>query len=162
MRPEYKELIDELNELKKTDKVLQSVLSTMQVVISERIFDEGKDANDGLIGVYSTKPISISKKNQSRNTGHSYFSQGYKQYKGEVGQDNSKVNLVDSGQMRDDWSIIRIDDRAYGLGFKNELNSEKADGNEDRFGKEIFAQSPSEEKVLDNVFQVELDRIFGK
>jgi hypothetical protein len=161
-RADYKKLIDDLNELRDTDKVLRSVLSTMQVVISDRIFERGEDANGGSIGSYSTKKTSISKKRQSRNTGHSYFAKGYKQYKEEVGLDSSKVTLVDSGQMRDDWSVIRVDDKSYKLGFKNELNSLKAEGNQTRFNKEIFAQSAQEDRILDETFQVELDRIFGK
>ncbi len=156
----FAELIDEINELKDTDKILLSVLSTMQAVISERIFEKGQDGNDQSIGEYSTKPISIARKNQARQTRRSYFKGGYKEYKGAIGFNNSIVNLVNTGQMRDDWSIIRVDAKTYGLGFKNELNSLKADGNEDHFNKQIFAQSPSEDLILDKTFDVELDRIF--
>lgn len=156
----YIEMIDELNELMNSDKVLLSVGSTMQAEIKERIFEKGLAADDGPIGTYSTKPISIPQKKQARQTRSSYFKGGYKEYKSAVGQDSSKVTLVDSGQMRDDFSLIRISDTAYGLGFKNELNSDKADGNEKRFGKDIFAQSPTEDETFDKVFQFELDRIF--
>lgn len=157
----YGELISQLNELKNTDKVLLSVLTTVHAEQTERIFDKGLDANEQPIGEYSTKPISISPQNQARKTRSSYFKGGYKEYKGAVGFDNSKVNLVNTGQMRDDYSLIKVNDRTYGIGFKNEFNSDKADWNEEHFKKEIFAQSPNEDKVLDSAFDVELKRIFG-
>lgn len=159
MRSEFVELIDQLNDLRNTDKILLSVGTTMQAVIKERIFEKGLAADGGSIGTYSTKPISIARKNQARRTRSTYFKDGYKQYKGEIGFDSSKVNLVNHGQMRDDWSLIKISDKSYGLGFKNEINGEKAEGNEKRFGKEIFAHTPEENEIFDNVFQHELDRI---
>lgn len=157
----YAELIDELNELKNTDKVLTSVLSSVHANQVERIFDKGLDANDQPIGSYSTKPISIAKKKQARNTGKTYFKDGYAAYKQAIGFDPNKVNLVDSGQMMSDYSIIKIDAHAYGIGFKNELNADKSEGNEKRFNKEIFAHSPSDDEVLDRAFDFELKRIFG-
>lgn len=157
----YTDIIDELNEIKNVDKVLLSVLSSVQANQIERIFDKGLDGNDNPIGIYSTKPISISKKRQARNTGKTYFKDGYKEYKQAIGFNSSKVNLVDSGQMMGDYSIIKIDDNTYGIGFKNDLNSNKADGNEKRFNKEIFAHSPSDDQVLDKAFDFELNRIFG-
>jgi hypothetical protein len=159
---EYLELIDELNELTKDNTVILSVASTMLAVTAVRIFDDGLAADGSPIGQYSTKPISVSRKRQSRKTRSTYFKEGWKQYKQETGHDPNKVNLVDSGQMRDDWSIVEEGNNTIGLGFKNELNSLKADGNEKRFGKEIFAHGPEEDEVFDKVFQVELDRVFGK
>lgn len=158
----YTELIDELNEAMNTDKVMLSVLSSVQAAQIERIFDKGLDANDSPIGTYSTKPISIPKKNQARTTSQTYFKGGYKEYKSAVGFDSSKVNLLNTGQMKDDYSVIKIDNNTYGLGFKNDFNSDKADGNEKHFKKEIFAQSPNDELILDKAFDFELDRIFGK
>lgn len=157
----YADLIDDLNELRNSDKVILSVLNTMLAEQKTRIFDDGLDAEDKPIGVYSTKPIHIARKNQARNTRFTYFEGGYKEYKSAIGFDSNKVNLVNTGQMRDDYSVIKIDDHTYGLGFKNELNSNKADGNEKHFKKEIFAQSPNENLILDKVFDYELDRIFG-
>lgn len=162
MEKAYLELIDELNELKNTDTVILSVLSTIQAAQIERIFDKGLDGNDQSIGQYSTTPISISFKRQARKTRSTYFKGGYKEYKEKTGYDSSKVTLQDTGQMRDDYSVIKIDKNLYGLGFKNDFNSNKADWNEAHFKKEIFAQSPSEERILDEAFEVELDRIFGK
>jgi hypothetical protein len=157
----YVDLIDDLNELRNSDKVILSVLSSVRAQQITRIFDDGLDANDQPIGAYSTKPIHISKKNQARNTRSTYFEGGYKQYKEAIGFDGNKVNLVNTGQMRDDYSIITIDQNTYGLGFNNDLNSDKADGNEAHFKKDIFAQSPNDDIVMDKAFDFELDRIFG-
>jgi hypothetical protein len=157
----YSEFIDELNELKNSDRVIMSVLESVRAEQITRIFDNGLDGNDQPIGTYSTKPISISKKNQARNTRSTYFKGGYKEYKEAIGFDSSKVNLVNTGQMRDDYSIIQVDSNTYGLGFKNDLNSDKADGNEAHFKKEIFAQSPNDDLVMDRAFDFELNRIFG-
>lgn len=156
----YTDLIKELNELKNTDKVLLSVLTTVHAEQVERIFDKGLDADEQPIGEYSTKPISVSKKNQVRKTRSTYFAGGYKQYKQEIGFDG-KVNLVLTGQMRSDYSVVKVEDNIYGLGFKNDFNSDKADWNEANFQKEIFAVSPTEDKILDDAFEVELKRIFG-
>jgi len=156
----YLEFIDELNELKNSDRAMLSALESVRAEQITRIFDNGLDGNDQPIGSYSTEPISISKKNQARNTGQTYFPGGYKEYKGKAGFDNSKVNLVNTGQMRDDWSIIPQGLKTYGMGFKNELNGDKADGQEKHFGKPIFAHSPNDDKVFDKALQTELDRIF--
>jgi hypothetical protein len=158
----YNDLIDELNELRNSDKVILSVLSTIRSEQITRIFDDGLDANDKPIGVYSTKPIYIAKKNQARNTRSSYFEGGYKEYKQAIGFDGNKVNLVNTGQMRDDYSIITIDQNTYGLGFNNDFNSDKADWNETHFKKDIFAQSPNEDIIMDKAFDYELNRIFGE
>lgn len=158
----YNELMDQLDKLTKENTVLLAVGNSMLAVTKERIFENGLDAEGNSIGSYSTKPISISRKRQPRQTRSTYFKEGYKQFKKEIGFDPNKVNLVMSGQMRDDWSVIHLGNNQIGLGFRNELNSKKADGNEERFGKEIFSHSKEEDEILDKVFEAELDRVFGK
>ncbi len=136
-----------------------SALTTVIAEQKDRIFNKGKDAFNSKIGSYGTNPISISKKNQSRNTGKTYFKGGYKEYKGLIGKGNNTVNLRNTDQMRMDYQVLVLSKSEWGLGFTNDFNADKADWNEERFEKEIFATTTKEDNLFDKVFQFELDRI---
>lgn len=155
----YNELIDQINRLLQTDKIMVATLNSVLAEQKDRIFNEGKAADESAIGQYSTKPISISRKNQSRQTGKTYFKGGYKEYKGLTGKGNSTVNLRNTDQMRMDYTLHVLGPNEYGLGFSNEFNANKAEWNEERFDKNIFDESTQEGKLFDKVFQHELNKI---
>lgn len=155
----YDSLINQINELLQTDRIMVATLTTVLAEQKDRIFNEGKAADNSKIGSYSTEPISISKKNQSRNAGKTYFKGGYKEYKGLIGKGNSTVNLRNTDQMRMDYTVHVLGKNEYGLGFSNEFNANKAEWNEEKYDKEIFAESSEDAKVFDKIFQFELDRI---
>lgn len=132
---------------------IQSVLAAQK----QRIFVEGK-AVDGEIGQYSKEPISISKNNQSRNTGKTYFKGGYAEYHGMIGKGSDKVILRNKDQMFFDFAFFEMGNNQYGIGFSNELNYKKSQGQEKHFGKNIFGESDKERGILETVMTAELGK----
>lgn len=155
----YEALINQVRRMQNTERIMVATLSTVLAGQKQRIFQRGKDANGGKIGNYSTKPISIARKNQSRQTGKTYFRGGYKEYKSLIGKGSSTVNLRNTDQMMMDYGIQIISRNEYGLGFTNQFNFNKSEWNEERFDKEIFAESNEDARTFDRVFQYELNRI---
>lgn len=155
----YEALIAQLNKMMQTDRIMVAALSTVLAGQKRRIFQEGKDASSSKIGSYSTKPISIARKDQSRNTGKTYFKGGYREYKGLIGKGNNTVNLRNTDQMMMDYGVHILGRKEYGLGFNNQFNFNKSEWNEERYDKEIFAESDADSKTFERVFEYELNRI---
>lgn len=155
----YDSLIDQLNRLMQPDAVMVATLSTVLAAQKKRIFQQGKSAEGAKIGSYSTKPISISRKNQARNTGRTHFPGGYRQYKSLTGKGSGFVNLRNTDQMMMDYGVHVVGLKQYGLGFNNEFNFDKSNWNEDHFDKEIFAESDAEDRLFQRVFEYEINRI---
>jgi hypothetical protein len=101
----YDALIDQINKMLQTDRIMVATLSSVLAVQKTRIFQRGQDANMGKIGTYGTKPISIARKNQSRQTGKTYFKGGYREYKSLTGKGADKVNLRNTDQMMMDYGV---------------------------------------------------------
>jgi hypothetical protein len=132
---------DEL-ELQK-DKLLRVVAQTSLFVLQDRIFtDQGGRKTDGSpIGTYTPKYLAYRKKVLKKN--------------------NTQVNLNATGQMFQDLDIAP-DGESYTLGFKNSLNKQKADWNEERFGT-IFQLSQDEVKeYIEPAVQEFIDNLFKK
>ena len=125
MANEYLQLIDKVNRAIRSERVMRIALSSVLAIHKPRIFEKGLDGTDAKIGTYSTKPISISKKNQARQTGKTYFKGGYAEYKKDIGKNPGFVNLRNTDQMRMDYGLI-INGNSYGFGFQNELNYDKS------------------------------------
>lgn len=155
----YDKLIAQVNKLRQTDRIMVATLTTVFAGHKKRIYQQGKDANGGKIGQYSTKPTSISRKNQSRNTGKTYFKGGYREYKSLIGKGSAFVNLRNTDQEMMDYGVRIIGKNKYGFGFNNEFNFKKSNWNEEHFDKEIFAESQEDARTFDRVFQYELNRI---
>lgn len=122
--------------------------------VADRVFTQGKATDGSDIGSYSTKPIYISKKNSPRSAGivkkkTLFFPGGYKEFKGAIGR-GEDVNLKVFGRLQSDYLTPLKKDTLKGLSFelKEAVNAEKKEGNEKRFGKDIF-----------NLNQVEKDRV---
>lgn len=155
----YDALISQINKLMRPDAIMVATLSTVLAQQKKRIFQAGKDANASKIGSYSTKPISIARKDQSRNTGKTYFKGGYREYKSLTGKGSATVNLRNTDQMMMDYGVHVLGPKQYGLGFNNKFNFDKSNWNEEHFDKEIFGESDAEGKTFERVFQYELNRI---
>lgn len=155
----YDALITQVNKMMQTERIMVATLSTVLAEHKRRIFQGGKAASGARIGSYSIKPTSISKKNQSRNTGRTYFPGGYRQYKSLTGKGASTVNLRNTDQMMMDYGLHVLGRNEYGFGFDNKFNFDKSNWNEDHFDKEIFAESDAEGKTFERVFEYELNRI---
>lgn len=155
----YDALISQVNRMRQTERIMVATLSTVLSEQKKRIFQSGKDADSGKIGTYSTKPISISKKDQARQTGKTYFKGGYREYKSLIGKGSSTVNLRNTDQMMMDYGVHVLGRNQYGLGFNNKFNFDKSNWNEEHFDKEIFAESDAEHRTFERVFEYEINRI---
>ena len=157
MANEYLQLIDKVNSAIRSERVMRIALSSVLAIHKPRIFEKGLDGTDAKIGTYSTKPISISKKNQARQTGKTYFKGGYAEYKKDIGKNPGFVNLRNTDQMRMDYGLI-INGTSYGFGFQNKLNYDKSQWIQEKYDKDIFDNDSKELDVLANVLVFELQK----
>ncbi len=149
----WDQVIEKTNKALKTDNAIRAGVSTVLTLQKQRIFTEGKDSKGNQIGTYSTESASISKKNQARQTGKTYFPGGYAEYKTAIGKNPGYVNLQNISQMALDYSSQFDDEGSYGLGFNNELNYNKSEWVEKHFDKEIFFESQKERETMLKVME---------
>lgn len=150
--------IDKLNAFIQSDRNIRTALTTTLAIHKPRIFVQGLDGTGNKIGTYGTKKISISKKNQARNTGKTYFKGGYAEYKRAIGKNPGYVILRNTDQMYMDYGLVGASGK-YGFGFRNSKNYDKSQWMEDKYKKDIFELSDSELNVLVNVLVDQLDKI---
>jgi len=155
-------------------KALQRAAQDVHADRVERIFDRGSVARG-----YSTKPIYISNKDmrggQNRGksgnaTKTSYFSGGYKQYKGVIGFDNSKVNFRNTNDLQSDFAnsrvnsgtgkadsgqVIKRSNLLYVEELRSSENIDKLRGNEKRFGNFTNFTNAEREK-FNTILRLEL------
>lgn len=152
-------LVRRINEAIRDDKNIRMALSTTLAEHKTRIFEKGLDAKDSKIGTYSTTPASISKKNQAKNTGKTYFKFGYSEYKSAIGRNPGFVILRNTDQMMSDYAI-QGSSGDYGFGFQNQANADKSGYVEEHFDKQVFALSEKEQKTLaDTIFTLATSKI---
>lgn len=155
MADELLNIVTKINSAIRSDKGRRIALSTVMARHKTRIFEQGLDASGGKIGTYSTKPASIGRRQQARNTGQTYFKGGYSEYKSAVGKNPGYVILRNTDQMYADYGILVSGD-SYAFGFQNTFNADKAGWMTDKYDKEIFHLSESELDTLMNVLISEL------
>jgi hypothetical protein len=154
---EIDDLIQRVTKAVKSEKAMRAALSSVLSIHKPRIFQSGQDANKGKIGKYSTKPISISIKNQARNTGQTTFPGGWAQYKQMIGK-GGDVNFRNTDQMSMDYGIIQ-NGNEFGFGFQNSINFEKSQWLQDKYGKDVFDLSEQELNVLGDVHLAEVEKL---
>jgi hypothetical protein len=152
---EFQQIAKKIKEVIHSDQVMRTSLTTVLSVHKPRIFQKGQDANQSKIGNYSTKPISISKSRQARNTGKTYFPGGYAQYKSETGKGGT-VNFRDTDQMMMDYGLVVSGDK-YGFGFQNEFNFNKSQWLQDKFDKDVFDLSNQERDLLSRTLKTQIE-----
>lgn len=158
MASEWDGLINGLNKVIRNDKALRVALTSVLPVHKKRIFESGADRTGKKIGTYGTKPISISTKNQARQTGHTYFKGGYSQYKSEIGKNPGFVNLRNTDQMQVDYGLQVLGAGSYGFGFTNSTNYDKTTWLQDKYDKDIFQLSQSEQDLLGDILLKEIQK----
>lgn len=158
MAKEIDVLITRLNSLTRLDQVMRRALSTVLAAQKQRIFVRGQDSDGGKIGNYSTEPISISKKNQARNTGKTYFKGGYSEYKRAIGKNPGFVNLRNTDQMMQDYGIV-ANNGQWGFGFQNQENYDKSVWMQDKYNKDIFPLTEQELNLLGDTLQFEVQKL---
>lgn len=150
MANELTDIMVKVESIIRSDQNIRIALTTVLAEHKKRIYVEGFDVTGNKIGQYSTKPASITKKNQARNTGKTYFSGGYSEYKKDVGRNPGYVILRNTDQEYNDYGLIGSNG-VYGFGFHNQINADKSVWNEDHFSKTIFDLSSYEESLLADV-----------
>lgn len=157
MAKEIDDLIKRIRAAVTSDKAMRTALTSVMAIHKPRVFESGQDADKSKIGTYSTKPISISKKNQARNTGKTYFPGGYAEYKQAIGK-GGDVNFRNTDQMQADYQIIQNGDR-FGFGFTNHFNFEKSQWLQDKYDKDVFDLTQQELDVLGDVHKAEVEKL---
>jgi hypothetical protein len=116
--------------LEETDSLLREISTTLLAEMRDRIHERGIKSDGTQIGTYS-------------NT--------YLEYRIEQGKGSaSNVTLFFTGQMQNDFNVAPIGENAYGLGYRNRLNFDKANWAEDRFGI-IFEPTEQEFQQIEDV-----------
>lgn len=141
--------MERVNQAIRSPEPKKIALSTTLAKHKPRIFEQGLDDKGAKIGTYSTKPISISFRNQARNTGQTYFKGGYAEYKSKVGKNPGYVNLRNTDQMYADYGMLQNGDE-FAFGFHNEINADKSGWMETKYQKDIFSLSDDELNVFVN------------
>lgn len=155
----YDSLIRQLNAMIGAQRAGIAAVNSVLASQKKRIFVDGKSSDEARIGTYSTTPISISRKNQARQTGRTYFKGGYKQYKTAIGKGSSFVNLRNTDQMMMDLSTQIIGKNEFGIGFNNAFNGKKANWMEEKYSKRIFETTRKEDNIFVRVFEFEISKI---
>jgi hypothetical protein len=150
--------IRNLNALLASDKGMRVALTSILALQKKRIFQNGQAADNSKIGTYGTKSASISKKQQAKNTGHTYFKGGYSQYKSEIGKNPGFVILRNTDQMMMDYGMFVLGNNQWGLGYGNDTNFDKSQWMEDKYKKDIFDQTDQEDQTLESILNSALER----
>jgi hypothetical protein len=168
--------------LEAQSKAVTTAMFDLQADMIRRVFDAGVDSQGVEIGKYSTKPMyySVTKKNsQIRSSSlkgkgkfsnspkfangnkrkSQYFPGGYSEFRSTVGRQNSKVDLRLTGSLLRSIQV-GVGSNKVSLGFNNDIQFEKAKGNEQRFNKTIFAPSISEIEAIEQKWQEDVEDAF--
>ena len=146
MANEFTAVLDKINTVVRSDRTMRTALTTVLAIHKPRIFEQGFSAKGVKLGTYSTKPISIARSKQARNTGQTYFPGGYSQYKSAIGKNQGFVNLRNTDQMMGDYRLIGSGQN-FGFGFQNNENYKKSQYAEQKYGV-VFDLSRYEDEVL--------------
>lgn len=157
MAKEIDDLIKRINAAIHSEKAMRIAVTSVLAIHKPRIFQSGQDSNKGKIGKYSTKKISISRKNQARDTGHTYFKGGYDQYKREIGK-GGDVNFRNTDQMQMDYGIIQ-NGTEFAFGFQNAENYNKSQWLQDKYDKDVFDLTDQELNLLGDVHKAEVEKL---
>jgi hypothetical protein len=154
---EILDLIKRINNAVRSDKAMRTALTSVMSKHKPRVFQSGLDAQGSQIGTYSTNPISISKKNQARDTGQTFFPGGYAQYKQAIGKGGT-VNFRNTDQMQMDYQIIAQGGQ-FAFGFQNVENWNKSQWLQDKYDKDVFDLTDEELKILGDVHKAEVEKL---
>lgn len=133
----FDEIRNRVLKLEEVDSLLREISTSMLSVTKKRIHEDGLNANGSQIGTYTSSYLAVRRKNNLSNT---------------------NVNLFFTGDMQNDYKVIPISETEYGLGYDNKLNADKADWNEERFGK-IFALTDDELEQVRDIIKEYLRKI---
>lgn len=174
-------LLKKFRELVSQEEERITIIAANTVLASflERIFEKGKATDDSKIGKYDTKEIWISipidgvsnsglkrigkpkgnpkKAKETKST--MYFPKGYKEFKNKAGRPSNKVNLYLTGDLFLSVKVGKNGDATV-IGIVGEEEKRKAEGNEKRFGKDIFSLSNKEKQLYFRTINKEVQKLF--
>jgi hypothetical protein len=160
----WKQAVEQQLQIEELRKAMETGARDILPDVARRVFTDGKASDGSDIGSYSTKSIYISKKNSPRSAGivkkkTLFFPGGYKEFKGAIGR-GDEVNLKVFGRLQTDYLTPLKKDTPKGLTFevKETVNAQKIDGNEKRFGKDIFSLTQAEKDKVVNTINFEVAR----
>lgn len=137
-----KELQGRVLSAAQADSLLREIAVSMLAVTQKRIHTDGKKADGSQIGTYSNSYLKVRSNPKNK-----------------LGTDPNII-LFFTGQMQNDYKVVPLSDTEYALGYDNQLNADKADWAEDRFGK-IFALTDDELGQVRLIVQEYLDKVFS-
>jgi hypothetical protein len=153
---ELQSIVKQVLKIARADKTMRTALTTVLAIHKPRIFESGQDSKKQKIGTYSTKPTSISKNNQARNTGKTRFEGGYSEYKSAIGKNPGYVNLRNTDQMQMDYQLI-VDGDKYGFGFQNNFNFNKSQWLQEKYDKDIFDLTDQEVNIFADTLKAQIE-----
>lgn len=154
---EFTGLIAKINNAVRNDRNLRLALTSILAIHKQRIFSGGYDGRGVKIGTYSTKPTSIPRDRQARDTGRTHFKGGYAEYKRAIGKNPGYVNLRNTDQMQMDYGIVGSN-LSYGFGFQNSANFQKMKWMERKYFRDIAITSNNELERLADILVNQLIR----
>lgn len=147
------------------DMVTRIVSSSVFAAHKQRIFADGKAADESKIGDYSTTPGYFDPKEFPKSfppigkTGKkgkaAYFEDGYKGARQASGRRTDTVDLRLNGLMEQSFQQS-VENGDVVFGFTEKQQAAKAFGNEKRFKKSIFEVSKKEMEIIPKVLEEEL------
>lgn len=123
--------------LQQADTLLRLIAVPMQGITRERIHEKGLKADGTAIGDYSKSYLKLRQSDKYKRSA------------------DPKVILSLTRDMEREYRVIPLSDTEYALGWENPLEAQKADWNEQRFGK-VWALTQEE---LDGVRAIVQDFI---
>lgn len=134
-------LVENLNKLKDKEVLLRKVSSDVIDLMTKRIHNDGKAADNSPIGDYSNRYLRYRQKKHKRSS-------------------DTKIIVSLTRKLENDWAVIATE-KGYGIGFLNSLSVQKARWVEDQKGKKIFSLSPEENTYVASYLQDHIPNIIN-
>jgi len=150
--------------------------NTINALLKNRVFKEGKDADGAEIGQYSEFPFSVPfrelqeqgipnlgriGKKKINKKGFAFFEGGYKELRELIGRPTDNVKLEITESSRNQLKTAKAgQDIAFGFTNKERLDIQES--NELRFGTVVFKPTKSELKESEKAIRIEVKRVMDK
>jgi hypothetical protein len=153
---------------KELDKVLKVAATSVQGTMMRRVFNNGKDSKNGMIGNYSTKPTLVGRSSfvnkgawdrvyrsksykwvTFRGRKLKVLTGGYKQIRQLEGKETASVNLTRTGKLSKSL-VIEPTANGYIIGFLP-YGAKLSKYQEDHWNKMIFAPSSNEKRIITTI-----------
>lgn len=130
------------------DQVLEDTAAELEKKVRKRIFTDGLDSDENIIGEYSTKPTVVKKDvfikpSAFKGTKTMKLEYGYKELRDIQGLKTDKVNLDYSGDLKKGLKVSKSDQSVV-IGVNDKDNLDKVQKLEKKYQTKIFAFSQKE------------------